>query len=132
MQSAQVYFDEDVSMPMSADLRSAGITVHLPVDISALSAKDSDHLQACANQRWVLITHNRRDFRRLHWLWMTFHSWGIISQPHSGILTIYEAERTSTDYWPAAIAQLLRSRTSLSGLMYMWRPSTGEWELEPV
>jgi hypothetical protein len=132
VQNIHIYFDEDVSVLMATDLRNAGIMVHLPREIGALSARDPAHLQASTNQGWILVTHNRRDFRRLHWLWMTFYSWGIISQPHSGILTIYEAERTMTDHWPAAITQFLRNRTSLTGLMYMWRPSTNGWEREPV
>jgi predicted nuclease of predicted toxin-antitoxin system len=138
MRQAQVYFDEDVPAPLADLLRRAGYTVRLPRDIGTLSEPDPVHLQTCASQGWVLVTRDRSDFRRLHWLWMTFHYWGIMSQPHSGILSISHFSPGRLELWATAILEKLQEQPSLPGSMYTWLlPQPGQsfdprWVREPV
>jgi hypothetical protein len=132
MLRSHIYLDEDVPRQLGDLLSNNGITVHLPQEIGAVAADDPVHLERCASQGWALVTQNRRDFRRLHWIWMTFHYWGIIGQPHSGIITIREQRPAMIDVWAPAIIELLQGQPSLQGLMYMWRPSSGKWDLQPV
>ncbi len=127
-----VYLDEDVPFQLADLLGANGVVVHLPREIDTVSAADPIHLQRCARERWVLITQNRRDFRRLHWLWMTFHQWQILPQPHGGILTLHEQEPALPIEWAPAIHELLESRQQFDGLMFMWRKSSGRWESQPV
>jgi predicted nuclease of predicted toxin-antitoxin system len=138
MHRPQVYFDEDVHGTLADLLRRAGYTVQLPRDIGTLSEPDPVHLQTSTSQGWVLITRDRSDFRRLHWLWMTFHYWGIMSQPHSGILSINRFSPDLLEPWATAILEKLQEQPSLLGSMHTWTlPQPGQsfeprWVREPV
>ncbi len=125
MPVVHVYLDEDVPLQLAGLLTAYGAIVHHPSEIGALKAADPIHLQRCAQERWVLITQNRKDLFRLHGLWMTLHYWQIIAQPHSGILTVFRQILPSE--WAPAIRQLLEQHDSLDGLMFAWQDSTGEW-----
>ena len=85
-----LYFDENMPQEMEGILRGMGYTVHTVEEVIARSEDDSTHLRISTERGWVLITQNRRDFRRLHWLWTTFYNWGVLPQAHGGILTIYQ------------------------------------------
>ena len=126
-----LYFDENMPQEMEGFLRGMGYTVHTVVEISARSEDDSTQLRISTERGWVLITQNRRDFRRLHWLWTTFHNWDVLPQAHSGVLTIYRQRPELMAEWAAAIHEFLQGREHIRGKMYMWRPSRNEWEEEP-
>jgi hypothetical protein len=81
---------------------------------------------------WVLITQNRRDFRRLHWLWTALTDWGLLPESHAGILTIHEQVVSRYVEWADAIYDLVRRQASLRGHMYRWRPASGRWDVEPA
>ena len=132
MPEQQVYLDEDVPRQLGKLLKDEGVVVHLPQEIETIAAADPIHLRECASHGWVLITNNRRDFRRLHWLWMVFHYWGVIPNIHSGILTTYEASPLLPVEWASAILDLLGDQVSLCGLMFMWRRSSKKWEPQSV
>ena len=127
-----LYFDEDMSQEMEGFLRGMGYTVHTVEDMGARSEDDSTQLRISTEREWVLITQNRKDFRRLHWLWTTLYKWGILPQEHGGILTIYRQSPELTAEWAAAIHDFLQGREHIRGEMHMWRPSLSEWEREPV
>ncbi len=127
-----LYFDENMPQEMEGILRGMGYTVHTVEEVIARSEDDSTHLRISTERGWVLITQNRRDFRRLHWLWTTFYNWGVLPQAHGGILTIYQQRQELTAEWAAAINEFLQRRDHIRGEMYMWRPSLDEWEEEPV
>ena len=127
-----LYFDEDMPQGIGDMLRGMGYTVHTVDEVGARSEDDSTHLRISTERGWVLITQNRKDFRRLHWLWTTFYNWDVLPQAHGGILTIYQQRPELTAEWAAAIHEFLQPRGTLRGEMYMWRPSVSEWEREPV
>ncbi|MBI4641675.1 MAG: DUF5615 family PIN-like protein [Candidatus Tectomicrobia bacterium] len=128
----EVYFDEDVPSLLADQLRDLGLIVHIPQEVGTVSADDPVHLRVSTRQGWAIVTQNRRDFRRLHWLWTTFHQWGVLPQPHSGILTVYEQDPVLPQEWAPAIHQLLQRQTNLSGTMHMWRHSSRRWEIQPA
>ena len=128
-----LYFDENMPRGMEGILRGMGYTVHTVYEVGASSEDDSTHLRLSSERGWVLVTQDRKDFRRLHWLWTSLYKWGILQEEHEGILTIYQT-RLSTPYsdWAAAIHDFLQPRDTLRGEMYMWRPSQSRWDEEPV
>ena len=73
MPDEELYFDEDVPHELAGLLRGMGRTVHLPRDVGTLSAPDAVHLRTSKRRGWVPVTQNRRDIRRLHWLWMNLY-----------------------------------------------------------
>ncbi len=128
----EVWLDENVPVLVSEMLASGGFAAHSAEEIGTRSLSDAVQLRECLTRGWVLITGNRRDFQRLHAMWTTLHIWGVLERPHAGIVTVYETDRFSPSDWAIAIQDLLRQTPSLEGLMYIWRPSTGEWELQTV
>jgi hypothetical protein len=129
---AEVYLDECISVTLGHLLLGRGLTIHLPADVGTVHATDSDHLMTCMRAGWVLVTQNRRDFRRLHWLWTALYDWGLLPDLHPGIITIHEQVVVGDDEWATAITELLEQQASLRGQMYKWRPSSGRWEEEPA
>lgn len=128
----QLYFDENMDGELGVILRGMGFTVHTVGEVGSRSEDDSTHLRISTERGWVLITQNRRDFRRLHWLWTTLHKWGVLQEEHGGILTIYQQRRDLYYEWAAAIQEFLQPRDTLRSEMHMWRPSQDAWEKEPV
>ncbi|GEM_PF-584692 len=129
-----LFLDEDVSVELATLLRDQGLEVHTVQEVGIRSVPDAVILQKCIDEGWILITRNRRDFRRLHWLWMTFNRWRLLSKPHSGILTIYEGAQSPSplpEEWTQAILRLLEETPNFDGLMFVWRPSTQQWETQP-
>ncbi|MBI4289756.1 MAG: DUF5615 family PIN-like protein [Chloroflexi bacterium] len=124
--------DEDVPLQLGDLLRSRGLVVHLPPEVGAQSAADPVQLQKCTAKGWILITQNRRHFGRLHWLWMTFHSWGVLPSPHCGILTVYEQDPLLPEQLAPAISMLIEKQTTMRGTMWMWQSSRGQWKIQPV
>jgi len=126
---SRVYLDDDVPDEVGIVLAGRGVQAHLPGESGTAGAPDPVHLKTCADHGWTLITFNRRDFRRLHWLWEALRAWGVIAQSHAGILTAHE-QRPAPE-WAAAIADILQQER-LEGKMFQWRPSTRAWDPEPV
>lgn len=132
MPSMELYLDEDVPIQLADLLKARGLIVHLPKETGTVSRADSIHLQVCSRRHWVIVTQNRRDFRRLHWLWMTLNHWKVLRRAHGGILTVFEQEPALPEKWAPAIEDLLQRQMTLQGLMYMWRPSKQQWESQLV
>lgn len=131
MAERELYFDKDIAHELADPLRARGIAVHLPGEVGTLGAIDAVHLGTAASHGWILVTRNRRDFRRLHWLWASLNTWGVLPEVHHGILTIYEGEqKPAPPEWAAAIIQVLEEQASLLGTMHMWRPSMGSWQFQ--
>ena len=127
-----LYFDEDMSQELGDILRRMGYIVHTVEELEVRSEDDSTHLRISTEREWILLTQNRKDFRRLHWLWMTFYNWGVLQEPHGGILTIYQQRSDLLVEWATAIDEFLQPRDTLKGKMYMWRPSRNRWDEDPV
>ncbi|MCX6023213.1 MAG: DUF5615 family PIN-like protein [Chloroflexi bacterium] len=133
MPTREDFCDEDVPTDVVLYLRDRGHQVALAREMGTGGESDALQLQMCANRKWVLITQNRRDFRRLHALWMTLGLWDVLTRDHGGILTIYEQEQRAPEIWAEALDEMLQQEEiSLQGKMFLWRRSTRLWELESI
>ena len=80
-------------------MRGMGHIVHTVEELGVRAEDDSTQLRISTEREWVLITQNRKDFRRLHWLWTTFYKWDVLPQAHGGILTIYQQRHELSYEW---------------------------------
>ncbi len=61
-----LYFDEDVEVEIPLRLAGRGWDVNWAQKSRALRYSDEDQLAMAVSQRRAIVTHNRRDFERLH------------------------------------------------------------------
>ena len=61
-----LYFDEDVSAKIAANLTNRGFDVQTTSDAGNLGATDEEQLRYAASKGRVFITHNLKDFVALH------------------------------------------------------------------
>jgi hypothetical protein len=86
---AAFYLDHDVSFQVAGALRR--LPAHSVIttrDMGMESAKDPDQLLLAAERRWVLVSHNRKDFRLLHRAWHLWTTHWRVPATHAGILII--------------------------------------------
>ena len=74
------YLDEDVDVGLARLLRAKGHDAETTDEAGNKSASDESQLVYAMQQEAVLISHNRRHFRRLHRAWMT------TGKQHAGII----------------------------------------------
>jgi predicted nuclease of predicted toxin-antitoxin system len=67
---AALYLDEDVPVELADLLRARGHSATTTRNESRLGRPDPDQLLFTAKNGFVLVTHNRRDFARLHEAWL--------------------------------------------------------------
>ncbi len=84
-----LFLDENVKIGLADVLRAAGIETRTVRDEGQLHTVDAALLLACANQGWMLVTQNRRDFRALHEGWVT---WTTDGSKHSPVLGRHESD----------------------------------------
>jgi hypothetical protein len=66
MAAPAAYFDEDVPAPAARALRMRGFTVLTTSEAGALTASDDAQLLRATELGYVVVSHNRWHFRRLH------------------------------------------------------------------
>lgn len=76
------YLNENIAIRVVDLLAQKGIPSVHTVLANNRRFTDEQQLQFAARNEYVLVTHNRRDFRRLHYKWMSE------DKKHSGILLI--------------------------------------------
>jgi predicted nuclease of predicted toxin-antitoxin system len=88
----KLYLDEDVNINLAVRLRGYGYNVVTTLEVGNLGNPDEKQLEYAANNDRVLLTHNRRDFRRLHrdWIHRAQYHCGIIVSVH---INLEELER---------------------------------------
>lgn len=62
----RIFFDEDVSANIVANLRQRGFDVSSARDAMRLQLSDDQQLAFAASEKRVIFTHNRLDFEDLH------------------------------------------------------------------
>jgi len=77
--SIKLYLDEDVRPLLAEVLLDRGFDVVSAVRIRRLGVTDEEQLQAAINDRRTLLTHNIRDFARLHTAWAHRHEGILVS-----------------------------------------------------
>jgi len=127
-----IYTDEDVPDMVGDQLVTMGFTVYLARDV-AYGADDSSHLKHCSDDGSVMVTLDRKDFWRLHWLWMSMYAWNVLDRMHTGILTVKGRLPPLPNEWAPAIDELVRDRAgNLAGMMWEWSSSKGDWSPIPL
>ncbi len=122
-------FDQNVSHVTAKLLRESGYAVTTADDAELAAATDERHLLFAAQQQWLLVTHNRKDFQLLHDAWVLWsRAWGITPE-HPGILV-------PTDRWPPErawreIAAFLAGETILTNTLHAWKASA-DWQRRPA
>ena len=120
------YLDHDVSDRVVPLLRGLGHTVVTSDEVGLGAAVDPYQLLTATHNGWVLVSHNRKDFRLLHNAWLLWReAWGVSSSvEHGGILILPHARASDT---VARLDLFAASRPgSTADQIYEYRPSR-EW-----
>ena len=86
----RLYIDHDVDVGLAERLRRRGHDVLTTLEASNTEASDESQLAFATTQERIFLTHNRRDFRRLHRLWTEggrMH-YGIVISAHIPLLDL--------------------------------------------
>lgn len=104
---ARLYADEDVSLLLVAALRQRGLAIRHSTDYGHANRAfpDSQVLSAAAAEGAIVLTHNIRDFRRLHRQ----------TQAHAGI--VGSRRELDVDQLAARLAAALAAAGELAGRM---------------
>jgi hypothetical protein len=128
---ASIYFDENMSLLLEMLLRVRGYAVFSTVSERRLGSPDPHQLLFAAEHGWILVTHNRRDYRLLHDAWHLWsHAWNT-NRRHSGILVLDQVPGQPVEEMAELIHELVHDASaSLSNGLYDWRLATG-WRRFP-
>lgn len=81
--SVPLYLDDDTGLrALRFQADEAGLVVVRSDDVGMRGASDEAHLRFAAKQGMVLVSCNRRDFQRLHGLWIAR------GETHAGIFVV--------------------------------------------
>ncbi len=121
-----LFLDENVKVELADALNAAGIPTRTTRDERRLRAIDADQLLFCAEQGWVLVTQNRRDFLALHEGWVTWTTaWGI-ALVHGGIFVLDQGPLVPD--LVAAIVPFLITDLKLANSLWNWYDAPPEWQ----
>lgn len=76
----KLYLDEDVDINLAVRLGRYGYNVVTTLEVGNLGNSDEKQLEYATHNGRAILTHNRRDFRRLHRAWM------LRAQHHCGVI----------------------------------------------
>lgn len=84
MGSIRLYLDQDVDVRLADRLKQKGYDTVTTRDAGNISQTDSRQLEYAATHGRAILTHNRRDFKRLHatFIHQGRHHYGIITSAH--------------------------------------------------
>ena len=107
-------------------LRQRGHSATSAAEERRLGAPDPHQLLYAATRNWIILTHNRQDFRLLHTAWLLWSDAWHTPQHHSGILIVEQMRWRAV----ADLAQLIHNFVTDSDVMfantlYDWKPTTG-------
>lgn len=77
-----LYLNENIAVQVSRHLHQFNIPSVHTIDVGNRGVSDLDQLAYASENNYILVTHNRKDFIRLH------SEWVISGQIHSGILVL--------------------------------------------
>ena len=98
-QTIELYLDEDINISLAARLRGHGYDVMTTPEVGNLGNSDEEQLEYATHNHRVILTHNRKHFRRLH------RNWTRHAQHHCGIIV---SVRINLDELERRMLNLLR------------------------
>lgn len=123
---AAFYLDENVSLGLERLLHQRGHACTTTHGERRLGSPDSHQLLYAATRGWVLVTHNRGDFRLLHDAWHLWSDAWHVSPQHAGILVLEPVpNQTAADVADLIQDIVARRDVSLINALYDWGPNTG-------
>jgi predicted nuclease of predicted toxin-antitoxin system len=106
----RIYLDECADSNLLANfLQQAGHVVQTPRAANKIRVDDSEHLEYAAQNQYVLLTFNPKDFLNLH------QQWQQQNRSHSGILFVYRDNDVTRDMRYVDIVRAI-NRLLTSGL----------------
>lgn len=120
------YLDEDTAIALTDLLRVHGHDVTHTHAAGMDRAPDYRQLLHATNRGWVLVTHNRRDFRLLHGTWLAWtQEWGI-DRRHRGILVVDQVPTPLLPIVAQAIVDFVHDTSeSLDNTLHEWSRRSG-------
>ncbi|MBI4492717.1 MAG: DUF5615 family PIN-like protein [Chloroflexi bacterium] len=119
---AEFYVDHDVSIHVVPELRARGHQARCARDIGAAAHSDPQRLLIAASQSWILVSHNKSDFRLLHLAWdMWARAWGV-TPSHAGILILPHGDAADS---ARLLDEHISARPLLENRMYEYRGAAG-------
>jgi hypothetical protein len=92
-------------------------------DIGQERAPDPNQLLTSTRNNWILVTHNRNDFRLLHVAWAVWSQAWNIQAWHAGILLMPHGDPLRT---ARSLAEFAESHpTPITNQLYDYRPNAG-------
>ena len=85
-QVSTLYLNENVAVRLVTLLSQRGIQAVHTLSVGNKGASDEVQLEYAASQGYILLTHNRRHFRRLHNVWIEK------GKDHAGMIVVSYAE----------------------------------------
>lgn len=82
MPAPSIYLDECIDHALLHELRQRRFSATSVVDEAMAELDDEAQLTYTTAQDWILLSHNEKDFRRLHYAWLER------GDPHGGILLV--------------------------------------------
>jgi hypothetical protein len=120
---AHFYLDHNVKLNIASLLRAWGHDATAVREMGQPRAGDEEHLLLAAQRGWILVTHNRDDFRMLHRAWQLWsQAWGT-TRSHAGILICPQtrsSERTVDE-----LVRLASRGSPGANELWMWRSARG-------
>ncbi len=84
-------------------------------------ASDAKHIQVAAENGWILVTHDRKNFEALQDAWLLWQPTAP-GHPHRGIFC---CQALPADELAVAINGLVGAGTTVENEMYEWRRGSG-------
>ncbi len=124
---ASFYTDEDVGRQTAMELGKYGHFTTTARDQRLESVPDPRQLLTAADNGWILVTHNRRDFVLLNDAWLRWQRAWNGNYRHAGILVIPQ----TWDPVEAAhkLDEFISTRPTLADELHSWNTVRG-WEIQ--
>lgn len=122
---ARFHLDQNVSVTLALLLRGRGHDVVTANDAGLLDADDDVHLLAAAKAGRVLVTHNRDDFRLLHYAWRRWARDWQVARSHAGILAIPQYPQWSPEHAAVEVDRISQRPLTDDLYIYDWRTGQG-------
>lgn len=85
---ADFYIDNDVATQVANELRKLGHQAVATRNLQLSRSSDAEQLLTAATNRWILATHNKRDFILLQRAWRLWSQAWQVTPVHQGILIL--------------------------------------------